>query len=316
MEKQDGNIKLISLVIPCFNEEKNVELLLNELQASLPQKYQYEIIFVDDGSYDNTLNELRRLKQEHPSLKYISFSKNFGHQNAIKAGLDKSNGDAVVMMDGDLQHPPHVIPKLLEKWEEGYEIVYTQRRDDQKIGFVKKITARYFYKFMNYFSNLQIEENTADFRLLDRKVATIASNLQEQDLFWRGLIFWMGFKKAKITYQAKERKYGKTKYPFTKMLGFAINGITSFSTKPLRYAIFLGIFMSFLAALYALYALTLFIFTDRSIAGWTSTVLSITFIGGIQLIILGVIGEYLGKLFMQSKNRPHYIVKETETDIV
>ncbi len=305
------NISL-SIITPCFNEQENVSILANQLRTKALINYpNYEIIFINDGSTDGTLNELKKLNKENKKVKYISLARNFGHQNAIKAGLDHANGDAVIMMDADLQHPPEIIEQLIIEWQKGFDIVYTQRKDGQELGFIKKITAKYFYKFMNYFSDLNIEQNTADFRLLDRKVVNVAKKLKENDLFWRGLVFWFGFKKTKIDYKANQRIHGNTKYPLAKMISFAINGITSFSIKPLRFAIFLGMGISVLAAIYGLYALLLYLLTNEPIQGWTSILLSVLFIGGIQLLILGVIGEYLGKLFMQSKNRPNYIIDES-----
>ncbi len=302
--------QLISILVPCYNEQDNIPVLITQLEEVLQPISAFEIILINDGSTDFSLKIIKELVLTHPHLKFLSFSKNFGHQNAIKAGLDHALGDAIIMMDSDLQHPPKIIPQMIQKWKEGFDIVYTKRKDTQQTTFSKKITAKLFYKLVNALSDTKIEENTADFRLVDRKVADIMKNLKENDLFWRGLIFWLGFKSFKIDYEAQDRFSGTTKYSFGKMFSFALKGITSFSVKPLRIAIFSGIFFSMIALLYGVYAVYIYLHSAEVIPGWTSTLVSVLFIGGIQLITLGIIGEYLGKLFIQSKNRPHYIIQE------
>jgi polyisoprenyl-phosphate glycosyltransferase len=299
----------VSVVIPAYNEEGNVRLLAEKLVPLLEQYGDYEIIFVDDGSKDGTPGVLKALHRENRRVKYISLARNFGHQNALKAGLDHAVGDCVISMDGDMQHPPAMIPQLIEKWQEGYDIVYTVRKDDPELSFLKRKTSGLFYRLMNRFSDVNIQEGAADFRLLDRTVADVLKDVNEYYLFYRGLVAWVGFKQFGIHYEPEKRNAGETKYTFKRMVGFALNGITSFSLKPLRLSILLGVFFALLAFLYGIYAIVMK-FSGNAVPGWASVLVSVLFIGGFQLIVLGIIGEYIGKLFMESKRRPHYVVKE------
>lgn len=303
--------KKISIVIPVCNEHRNVALMVEEINTTMQTvNYGYEIIFVDDGSKDATLTAIKTLIQQQHHVFYISLSRNFGHQNALKAGLDAAYGDAVISLDGDLQHPPKLIPQLIKEWENGYDIVYTVRQDHQELHMLKRKTSNLFYNVMNKLSDINLEAGTADFRLLDKKVVDICRNFSEMDLFWRGLIKWIGFKQIGIEYVPAERKFGKSKYTLKKMVQFALKGITSFSIKPLSIAIYLGFTFSLLSILFLPYALYSYWF-GKTISGWVSIILAIAFFGGLQLMILGIIGMYLGKLFLQSKERPHYIIKET-----
>jgi len=300
---------IVSIIIPCLNEKDNIEPLYHKITAQFTSKYRPEIIFIDDGSTDGTLQKIKQLAASNPCIKFISFSKNFGHQIAIKAGLDYATGACAITMDADLQHPSSIIPEMLKTWENGFKIVQS-KRSNKNTSVGKKITASLFYKIINSLSDINLQQGSADFRLLDRSVIKVAKNFTEQDLFWRGLTSWMGFKTKTIGYDPEDRLHGQTKYPFKQMLKFAISGITSFSVKPLRIAIYLGLVLAFLSLIYAAYAISLFVFTNEPVQGWTSLLVSILFIGGLQLFILGVIGEYLGKLFMQSKSRPLYIIQE------
>ena len=300
---------VVSIIIPCYNEEGSITALYEELVKFLNGSY--EIIFIDDGSSDNTLNTLISLAKKNDSVKYISFSRNFGHQNAIKAGIDRATGDCIISLDADLQHPPSLIPEMLNLWSQGYEIVNTIRNDGKNIGFFKKLTSKLFYAIINKLSDVEIKPGSADFRLIDRRVADEFKKLKENHLFFRGLIPWIGFHQIDISYVPNERFAGKTKYSLKKMIKFAATGITSFSTKPLKIAIVIGFIISLFALLYAAYALIIFFFTDRALSGWTSLIISILFIGGLQISLIGIIGEYLGKLFMEHKQRPLYIVRKT-----
>ena len=303
--------QLISIVIPAFNEEKNVSIIAAAIaNVFASSSYNYEIIFVDDGSSDATAPILKSLSLSNQNIKYILFSRNFGHQVALKAGLEKTNGDAVITMDADLQHPPTLIPTLLEHWQKGFDIVYTVREDAQELSFIKKKTSSLFYNFLNKLSDIDLESGTADFRLMSRQVVDVAKNFNESDLFWRGLVKWMGFSQVAVNYKAANRLHGTSKYTFKKMMQFALKGITSFSTKPLYIAIYLGFISAALSILYIPYAVYSLL-THQAISGWASVIVTIAFFGGLQLLILGIIGLYLGKLFMQSKQRPHYIIKET-----
>jgi polyisoprenyl-phosphate glycosyltransferase len=307
MNNQDFTI---SVVIPIMNEEGNIELLLEKLTGAMEKFPNYELLFVDDGSGDNTLNILKEKRKQNDRIHYLSFSRNFGHQNALRAGLDFATGDCVISMDGDLQHPPELIPKLVEKWQEGCEVVYTVRKDDPKLPYLKRKTAGIFYGMMNRFSDIEIEKGAADFRLLDRSVVEIMKNIKESNLFMRGMVSWLGFRQCGIEYMPEKRYWGKTKYTFKKMFKFAIDGITSFSIKPLRVSTMLGYSMALLAFLYGLYAIFVKIFTNDTVSGWTSLLAGIFFIGGIQMIMIGILGEYIGKLFIESKKRPNYIIRE------
>jgi dolichol-phosphate mannosyltransferase len=309
----NNNFKL-SVVVPIFNEEPNILELNGRLTKALATMENYEVIFVDDGSKDKTLSLIKKLSAENEKIKYLSFSRNFGHQNALRAGLAYASGDCVVSMDGDLQHPPELIPKLVEKWQEGFKIVYTVRQDSQKLSFFKKGTAKLFYALMAKLSDVNIPRGAADFRLLDRQIVEIILKIEENTFFLRGLVAWLGFDQFAIEYAPEERFAGKTKYSLKKMISFAITGITSFSVKPLRLATVAGFVIAFLAFLYALYALYIKIFTDSALSGWTSVLVSVLFLSGIQLITFGIMGEYIGKLFMQAKGRPNYIIKEKNCD--
>ncbi|HCY43112.1 MAG TPA: glycosyltransferase [Prolixibacteraceae bacterium] len=303
--------KKISVIVPCFNEEEGLPTFNKELIRVLPETYFHEIIYVNDGSSDNTFRVILALAKENPTIKYISFSRNFGHQNALKAGYDFASGDCAISLDADLQHPPDVIPALISKWEEGFEIVNTIRNDHASITYTKKISSGIFYKIMRKLSDVNIENGMADFRLIDKKVLKQLKLFNENFLFFRGLIPWMGFSQTNVEFTAAERFAGTTKYTLKKMLKFATTGVTAFSVKPLRLSIYFGSVIAVLSFIYGLYAAYIHIFTDLAITGWTSVILSVLFVGGINLLMLGIIGEYLGKLFIENKRRPNYLISET-----
>ena len=301
---------LISVVIPVMNEVENIDPLIEKLKNVLCVYPDHEIIFIDDGSTDETLLSLQKNHEKDEKIKYISFSRNFGHQNALKAGLDYAKGDCVISMDGDFQHPPELIPSMVEKWQEGYEIVNTYRQRKTRSGLLKELSSRIFYKLFDFMTDVNLEEGSADFRLLDRRIVEILKKFKEKPIFFRGLINWLGFEHYGIKYDPEERSAGKTKYSTLKMLKFALEGITGFSVKPLHISISVGAIITFFAFSYGIYALIIRIFTDRSIEGWASLLITISFIGGIQLITIGIIGIYIGSLFMADKERPNYIIKE------
>jgi len=299
-----------SIVIPSFNEEENIGPLLERLVPIAESLGDYEIIFVDDGSFDGTLGILKNLNTVNPRLKYISFSRNFGHQPALKAGLDHASGDAVICMDGDLQHPPELIPDLISGWKEGYDVVYTLREEDRNLSLFKRKTSGMFYRLVNGLSDTKIEPGAADFRLMDRRVVDAFSSLPENPQFIRGLVPWLGFRQKALSYQPESRLHGESKYTVRKMFSFALNGITSFSVKPLHISTIMGFITCGIAFVYGLYAILVHILTESTVPGWTSVLVSVLFIGGVQFFILGILGEYIGKLFIQSKERPHYIIRE------
>ena len=304
---------LLSIIIPCYNEAENITVLYQELKKYV-NSYKHEIIFVNDGSSDDSIDIIKTLQQSDSSVNYISFTRNFGHQNALKAGYDFVNGDCIVSLDADMQHPPELIPDMVKLWEAGYKIVGTKRREIKSIGFFKRLTSRLFYKLINYFSEVKIESGTADFRLLDKQVVQELKKLNENFLFYRGLIPWIGFKQVYIEYSPQERYAGKTKYSMSKMIHFASSGITSFSVKPLKLSILLGFIIALVSFIYILYAIYISLLTNKAIPGWTSTIVSVLFIGSIQLIMIGILGNYLGKLFIENKNRPNYIIDEKSTN--
>jgi dolichol-phosphate mannosyltransferase len=304
----------ISIVIPSFNEESNIEVMVNALHDVMQKlAYDYRLVFVDDGSSDNSLKVLENLSKVDSRLFYIELTRNFGHQNALKAGVDmvKDNSDAVITMDGDMQHPPTLIPDLIKKWEEGYDVVYTIREEDKALSYFKNKTSKGFYSLMNKLSEVKFEPGTADFRLMDKRVANVFADFSENELFIRGIINWIGFRQFAINYQPHARFSGKSKYTVGKMFRFALQGITSFSTRPLHIAIFLGLALSLFAFLFYVIYVIYSIYYGHVISGWASVISTVVFFGGLNLIVLGIIGIYIGKLFIQSKGRPNYLVRNS-----
>lgn len=301
---------LISIVIPVFNEEENITFLYGVLKEVLEANFQeHEIIFADDGSKDATFAKIHTLNQKDPSVKGLSFSRNFGHQAALYAGLSKAKGDIVVTMDGDMQHPPEMIPMLYQKYLEGFDIVNTRRIDADDTGIIKKTTSKWYYKLINYLSDVPIEPAAADFRLMSNKAVKALNEMPERHRFTRGLVGWMGFKQAIVDYKAKERHAGTTKYTFSKMLRFGLDGIVSFSVKPLRIAFYIGLIVSMLSMIYAIFAIIQYV-NGETVAGWTSILVSVLFLGGITLLSLGVIGEYIARIFNEVRRRPMYFIKD------
>ena len=305
------NSGMISLVIPAFNEEENLSVLVHRLIAVMDQYDSYEILIVDDGSTDQTRHVLRQLSQEYPVVRFLSFSRNFGHQMALRAGYDNARGEAVICLDADLQHPPELIPALIDKWREGYEVVYTVRQPDPKLSWSKRTTSKYFYSLLRTVSNLKIEDGAADFRLLDRKVVNTLKQFKENDLFLRGAISWVGFRQCRILYEPAARYAGRSKYSVRKMLHLAAMGITSFSTRPLYLSVLFGFGMFLFASLFGAETLYEHYFTNETVSGWTTLVLLMVLIGGVQFIMIGIIGVYLGKTFVEVKGRPAYIIGDT-----
>ena len=302
----------ISIIVPVYNEEGNILPFYTELISNIPKKYTKEIIFIDDGSSDNTLRNIKKLANQYKIVKYISFTRNFGHQYALKAGLDKASGDAVISIDGDFQHPPKLIPKMIGEWEKGVnKIIYAERRYSKESPFLKKVFSILFYRFINSMSESQIGVGRADYRLIDREVVKMIKDSNESTMFLRGLVAWTGHKSISIPYLEKNRKWGYSKYTITKMLKLAVDAVTSFSTFPLRIASIVGLFMAMTSGLYGLYVVITWIYNREVILGWSSVILSVLFIGGIQLVILGIVGEYIGKIFLETKKRPLYLIRDS-----
>lgn len=304
-------MKKISIVIPMYFEEEVAQECYNRTKNVLNtlEKYEYEIIFVNDGSKDKTLKILEDIAQKDTKAKVLSFSRNFGHQAAVTAGLKYTTGDVVAIMDADLQDPPEVIIEMVQLWEQGNEVIYAKRKSRKGESKFKLFTAKMFYKVLNGLSEVEIPKDTGDFRLADRKVIDVINSLPEHNKFLRGLFSWVGFKQIPLEYERKERFAGKTKYPLKKMLKLASDGITSFSTKPLKILGFLGIISVFVSICILIYALISYAFNlNQLTAGWTSLMVTITFLGGMQLLSIWLISEYIGKIYDESKNRPEYII--------
>jgi len=301
---------LLSIVIPVFNEKDNIRPLLESL-LSIVEHYSYEILFINDGSRDGTDTVIREIAQKNKNIKLVSFNRNFGHQIALVAGYSFAKGDAVISMDADLQDPPDVIPQMIAKWQQGAKIVYAKRKKRYVDSIFKKKTAAFFYQFMNMLSDIKIPENVGDFRLLDRTAVEYLSSLPEHAPFLRGLVAWGGYQEDYVYFDREERHSGKTHYSISKMINFALDGITSFSVKPLRLATYMGFTagsFGFLGIIYAV--IGKFFLPIPWVTGWTGIFVGIMFIGGVQLITIGIIGEYISKIYLEVLRRPHYLLKE------
>ena len=304
--------QLISYIFPIYNESGNIELLYSTMSKLVAQnkKYRFEFIFVNDGSRDNSLDLLKNIQKADARVTVIDFSRNFGHQIAVTAGLDHAKGDAVIIMDSDMQDPPAVSLELIKKWEEGFQVAYAQRRS-RKDTFFKKITANLFYRTLQKLADIDIPRNTGDFRLLDRKVVNEIGRFKEHNRFLRGMVSYVGYRQTAVEFDRDERHAGVTGYPLKKMIKFAADGIFSFSTYPLKFIRNLGFFVASLAFLGVVYALLMrLFFPEITIEGWTFIVISILFMGGVQLIMLGVLGSYIGRIYTESQARPLYMVEE------
>ncbi|MDP9017460.1 MAG: glycosyltransferase family 2 protein [Candidatus Eremiobacteraeota bacterium] len=305
---------VVSIVCPLYNEEGNVAELverIDQILRSRPDRLSYEIILVNDGSVDGTLERARLALLSHPAVRIVNLSRNFGHQIAATAGIDVTRGEAVILMDGDLQDPPELINDFLLKWQQGFDVVYAVRRKRKGESFFKIATAKLFYRITRKLTNVSIPVDTGDFRLMSRRVVDALRQTREKHRFLRGLVSWVGFNQTGIEYDRDARLSGITKYPFSKMLKFAIDGITSFSEIPLRFATYFGFFVSCFAFVYAIVILLLK-FAHRNTAGYTSIMVAILFLGGVQLITIGILGEYVGRIYDQIKQRPLYFIESIE----
>ena len=305
--------KKISLVVPMYYEEKVVQECYKRLTEVLSkiEKYDYEIIFINDGSKDKTLELLEEIAKKDFNVKILSFTRNFGHQAAVTAGLKYVSGDAIVIMDADLQDPPELIPDMLKYWEQGNQVIYGKRKSRKGESTFKLLTAKMFYKTLNALTDVEIPKDTGDFRLVDREVVDVINQLPEHNKFLRGLFSWVGFKQIAYEYERKERFAGKTKYPLKKMLKLASDGIISFSTKPLKLLGGLGLISIFISFAIMLYAIISYIFKLNELsAGWTSLMITITFFSGVQLLSIWIISEYVARIYDESKQRPQYIIEK------
>lgn len=304
----DGQ-KYVSIVVPSYNEEANIEHFYEsvvEVMDTLP--YAFELIFVDDGSTDRSREILRRLETQDARVQPIFLSRNFGHQLALTCGIDHADGDAVIMMDGDMQHPPSLLPTLLAHWEEGYEVVQTIRLATEDAGFLKKRTSALYYKLLNRISRVPIQEGGADFRLMDRKVVVEFRRYRERTRFIRGLVGAMGYRQTQVKFKAPERYAGRSKFSPRKMIRFALDGILAYSTMPLRVGLYGGIICGGLSFLLFLHVLYEKLIEGTAVPGWATITACVLFFGGFQLVTLGIIGEYISNIFEEVKHRPLYLI--------
>lgn len=299
---------MVSIIIPVFNEAESIPALLNEL--TIIGDADYEIIFVDDGSSDLSLTVIEQSAAENPRVKCIALSRNFGHQNALMAGMQHCQGNQIILMDGDLQHPPSLIPFMLAELNKGFDLVHTRRNKTDNVGVAKKLFSGLFYSFINTISDTRIEPGVADFRAFNRKVLESILKFEERELFLRGIFSWIGFKTTSLTFNAPARQFGTTKYSFSKMVRLGLKGTTSFSFKPLRVALLVGSFISLAAFAFAVYALVSY-YRGDTVPGWASMIIAIMLLGGTQLLAIGLLGEYIASLFTESKKRPLYLVSKT-----
>jgi len=302
----------ISVIIPVFNEEKNIQNLYDRLSQVMQNLgVTYELIFVNDGSQDASIGLIKVLSKKHKSVKYIDFSRNFGHQIAVTAGLDKTIGDAVVIIDADLQDPPELIAEMYQKRKEGFEVIYAKRKNRKGESFLKLWTARIFYRLLAKMTSISIPVDTGDFRMIDKKIVEVLREMPEKNKYLRGQISWVGFNQTFVEYDRQERQAGATGYTYRKMLHFALDGITAFSDVPLKIVTYFGFIVSVIAFFVAIYALLAKFVWENSVPGWTSLMIAILFIGGIQMIAIGIIGEYLSRMNHNIRDRPLYIIRES-----
>lgn len=302
-----------SIIVPAYNEELVIEESYRRLTAVMESTGSaYELIFINDGSRDKTPELLNDLADKDARVKVLHFSRNFGHQTAVSAGMDYAKGQAVVIIDADLQDPPEVILQMIEKWKQGYDVVYGKRLQRKGETWFKKVTAKAFYRFLNHMTTVEIPVDTGDFRLIDRKVCDVMKGLTEKNRYVRGLISWVGFKQTAVEYVREERFAGETKYPLRKMVKLAVDATMSFSYKPLRIAGFVGMGLSLASFIYLVVIICQKIFTDTTVPGWASLIAVMLFFNGVILILQSVTGEYIGRIYEETKNRPLYIISETK----
>lgn len=307
-------MRTLSIISPVYNEEEVINSFYSELKKVLidiSDSFRSEIVFVVDRSEDRTLDILRDISNADPAVKIVALSSHFGHQMQLLAGIDNCDSDAIVMMDSDLQHPPELIPALLKKFEQGYDIVYTLRQDTHKINMFKRISSRVFYRFLNFISEIPMHENAADFRLISRRVAEVfKKQIRERNQFLRGLFNWVGFKSTAIPFTVRERGAGKSKYTLKQMTLLGINGIVSFSKSPLKATIIAGFLFALSGFAFIVFILLKYLFYSSMPSGWATLAILLLIFSGIQLVFLGVLGLYVGAIFDEVKDRPHYIIEE------
>ena len=307
-------MKKISILIPCHNEQDNIERLYEQLTDSISSidGYLWEIVFVEDGSYDNTLSRIKQLRERDNRVCFISLSRNFGKENAMLAGFDHITGDCVIIMDADLQHPPQLMAEMIGEWELGYDDVYAERLNRGKESWLRRKLSMLYYRLLQRMAKVDVLPNVGDFRLLDRKCIDSMKKLRETQRYTKGLYCWIGFKKKKISFQQADREKGRSSFTYHRLFNLAVEGITSYTTAPLRISTVIGILVSFVAFIYMCYVLVKTILYGEPVQGYPTLVILILFLGGVQLLSLGIIGEYLGRIFHETKNRPVYLISERE----
>ncbi len=305
-------MKKISILIPCYNEEKSLPLLYPELVKLMDanQGYDWELMFVNDGSVDGTLAELQRLRQQDSRVSYVDLSRNFGKEAAMLAGFDYVTGDCTVIMDADMQHPPTLIPELIKWWEQGYDDVYAKRKSRGRESWLRKRMSLLFYKVLQLSSRFDVLQNVGDFRLLDRKCINALRKMRESERYTKGMYCWIGFKKKEVEFVQGDRVAGDSSWSYGRLFSLAIDGITSFTSLPLRISTVIGFIVSLLAFCYMVFVFTEALIWGDPVQGYPTLVVLILFLGGIQLLSLGIIGEYIGRIYNETKNRPDYIVRE------
>lgn len=305
-------MKLITILIPAYNEEESLQLLYERIGklAGDIAKYNFEFLFINDGSKDKTLDILKNIATNDKRISYVSLSRNFGKETAMIAGLDHARGDAVVIIDADLQDPPELIPQMISYWEEGYDDIYAKRRSRKGETWVKQKTSEWFYSLLQKSTDIAIQRDTGDFRFMSRRLVDALKELRETERYTKGMFSWVGFKKKEILYDRDPRIAGETKWNYLKLFNLAIDGITSFTTAPLRIASVFGFVVSFIAFIYIVFIVIRTLLYGTDLAGYPSTMAVILFLGGVQLLSLGIIGEYIGKIFNESKRRPLYFVEQ------
>ena len=305
-------MKTITIIIPAYNEEESLPFLYERLEKLMDdvKNYEFEILFVNDGSKDNTLNLIKEYRKKDKRISYVDFSRNFGKETAMIAGLDYAKGDAVIFMDADLQDPPELIPEMIKYWEEGYDDVYAQRKSRAGESFLKKFTSKMYYRVLQMLTTVPIQKDTGDFRLLDRRCVNALKKLRETDRNSKSMFSWIGYKKKAVMYDRDARVAGKTKWNYKKLVNLAIDGITSFTTSPLRISTYIAIPTFLALVIYFIYVIIKCIRLDVAIQAFQAIILLVLFFSGVQILLFGIIGEYLGRIFNASKNRPLYLVNE------
>lgn len=319
--ENETNKKLVTILVPAYNEQDVLNLLYDRLQKIMDEQisYNFEVLFINDGSKDDTLSVLQSLRMKDKRICYLNLSRNYGKETAMIAGLDYAKGDCVIIIDADLQDPPELIPEMLQYWEQGYDDVYAKRKSRKGESFLKKFTSKMYYKTLQSITNIEIQKDTGDFRLLDRRCVEALKSIRESQRYTKGLFSWIGYHKKEILFDREPRAAGQTKWNYGKLINLSIDGLTSFTTAPLRWSAIIGLLISLAGFIYMLVIIFKTIFYGIDVPGYSSTMVVILFLGGIQLIFLGVIGEYLGRAFYETKGRPLYFIDryndEKETNI-